>query len=155
MSQLHLPPGAAFTKEQILIIESLIDAKLAKSRTSAPSAPKDYHTASDIRALIVDNIDKLHDLIGSSEVELGVIRYLLQRLTTLRPGDLLTSQTHENMTRWERQVANVIGKKAARQWPNCPFEEGRRLGVYRLRRGGTLKVGVGFVADPAKAQAAN
>ena len=120
------------TDDDIRLIESLIDKRIQAS-TKPATVQRNYHTQAEIRRLIINNIDHLCDELGTQTFDLGAIRYLLSKLTTLRPGDheLMNCSDHPR-PRWEDQVGQVVANQA---WPNQdnPFErvKGRR-GHYRL-----------------------
>jgi hypothetical protein len=120
------------TNDDIRLIESLIDKRIQAS-TKPATAQRDYHTTPEIRKLITDNLEHLCEELGEESFELGTIRYLLSKLTVLRPGDHeLIGCTDHAQPRWEQQVGQVI---ASPHWATGqnPFErvKGRR-GHYRL-----------------------
>ena len=120
------------TDDDIRLIESLIDKRIQAS-TKPATVERNYHTQAEIRQLIIDNIDHLCDELGTQSFELGKIRHVLSKLTTLRPGDheLLHKGAYPRY-RWEDQVGQVMSSP---HWPNGqnPFErvKGRRA-HYRL-----------------------
>jgi len=124
-----------FTSEQITFLEQLIDQRVALSKRKPVNVNPHFHTLPEIRQLVMDHIDELWEEFGVQTFELGALRHVLSKMTTLRPGDYeLNGTTAEAQPRWEAQVAQV----AANPWPGKqenPFEaiEGRRA-HYRLRK---------------------
>jgi hypothetical protein len=116
-------------------LEQLIDQRIALSKRKPVSFNPHFHTLPEIRQLVMDHYDELWEEFGDQSFELGALRHVLSKMTTLRPGDYeLNGTTAEAQPRWEAQVAAV----AANDWPGKqenPFEDikGRRA-HYRLRK---------------------
>ncbi len=119
-----------FTPDQLdtihQIVQRAIDARLAPQQLQLKK-PKNYHTAKEIRRLIVEHLEEFSQWVGGKDFTISVLRLFLSQKTVMREGDTeIYDPRHSRNTMWDQQVSQAV-----RDWPLCPIkpEAGRR---YRI-----------------------
>lgn len=118
-----------FTPDEIKAIEALIDKKIAAFKTVQPV--KLYYSVPEIRALILQTLPELMDMVGTQEFPLSFIRWFLRNRTTCLPDDDVIFRSdgrNTTQTRFDSQVSGALNTNA---WPNCPIKKVGR-GIYQL-----------------------
>ena len=118
-----------FTLQEIEAIEALIDKKIAAHNAFQPV--KHYHSIPEIRALILQTLPKLRDMVGTKEFPLSFYRWFLRNRTTCVPGDDVTMRRDGQNTTLTRFDSQVSGALNAKSWPDCPIKK-VRLGIYQI-----------------------
>lgn len=120
-----------FTPEQIALIEQIVDQRLQAQKQSRQRTTKDYHTADDVRDLIIEHLSEFREFVGDGEFPVNVLRFFLRRKAPLRPKDteMLGDGHKGQMERFAQQVGNAIQPAV---WPQSPFEQVRN-GTYRFK----------------------
>jgi len=121
-----------FTQDQINFINQLIDDRIAhharpdcqKSRMRA------FHSISDIRDLIVENLEEFRSFCAGDDFHIATLTSFLKLQTELIAGDkelMSQGKAGNQMTRFELQVQSVVSK-----WHDAPIERAARRGYYRF-----------------------
>lgn len=120
-----------FTPEQIAIIEQIVDRRILMNKTKQRAQTrKPYHTAHEIRQLIVDHLPALKEELGDGEFDIAVLRHCISKKTTLLDADLEILGTGDSrQPRWEIQTLNALNPTA---WPDSPIIPGSRRRSYRF-----------------------
>lgn len=118
-----------FTPEQVAFIERIVDARLLANQKPISGTSKNYHSAVEIKMLIMNNIAEIRDWFGEREFDIASFRDFLARKTTLRHGDLEPLSSEKNGIRWNTQVTNALKLE---HWPDCPVVPGSKRRAYRL-----------------------
>lgn len=120
------------TPDDLILIQGMIDRAISCNTIHATKKKLDtgFHSAKEIRNIIIQHIDELRLFVGESEFPIGTVKAFVKKYAKLRPGDLVVLNRSHIATRFDGQVTNVFNN--LHSWPENPFILVRR-GHYRLR----------------------
>ena len=121
-----------FTQDQIDLINQLIDYRVAHHAQSNHQAnhPRHFHTISEIRSLILANLEEFRAFCFGEEFHIATLTSFLKQKTELTAHDkqlMPQGNTINCMTRFEQQVQSCFSK-----WHNRPIEKAARRGYYQF-----------------------
>lgn len=84
-----------------------LDEATAALASKPPKVKESYHSAAEVKTVIVNNIDSIYEYFGERDFSLSAFTDHLKSYVTLREHDYTPHLVHN---RWEQQVCHAIRK---------------------------------------------
>jgi hypothetical protein len=111
-----------FTQEQLEFISKIVDAKIKKAtafkKTKESTSRFDFHSARDLKKIIIANLDYFKTELNYEPFRLQGIVHCVRKVITLKPGDEMVISN--GMLRLDSQISQLINKWDDAPWVQSP-----------------------------------